>query len=59
MFKIFSTDICWINIKWGILEGNFTPVLYIGRKVHKVKHTVNSETLIDIMIAENILKESL
>ena len=18
MFKIFSTDICWINIKWGI-----------------------------------------
>jgi hypothetical protein len=35
MFKIFSTDICWINIKWGILEGNFTPVPYIGRKVPK------------------------
>jgi hypothetical protein len=35
MFKIFRTDICWINIKWGILEGNFTPVLYIGRKVPK------------------------
>jgi hypothetical protein len=33
-FKIFSTDICWINIKWGFLEGNFTPVPYIGRKVH-------------------------
>ena len=31
MFKIFSTDICLINN----LEVNFTPVLYIGRKVPK------------------------
>jgi hypothetical protein len=23
------------NIKWGILEGNFTPGAYIGRKVPK------------------------
>jgi hypothetical protein len=35
MFKIFSKDIFWINIKWGILEGKFMPVPYIGRKVPK------------------------
>ena len=25
MFKIFSTDICWINIKWGIWRVIFRP----------------------------------
>ena len=35
MFKIFSTDIFLNKYKMGHLEGNFTPVLYIGRKVPK------------------------
>ena len=25
MFKIFSTDICWINIKWRVLRGILRP----------------------------------
>jgi hypothetical protein len=35
MFKIFSTDNMLNKYKMGHLEGNFTPVLYIGRKVPK------------------------
>ena len=34
MFKIFSTDLL-NKYKMGHLEGNFTPVLYMGRKVPK------------------------
>ena len=35
MFKIFSTVIVEQIYKIGHLEGNFTPVLYMGRKVPK------------------------
>ena len=35
MLKIFSTEYLLNKYKMGHLEGNFTPVLYIGRKVPK------------------------
>ena len=37
MFKIYSTDLL-NKYKMGHPEANFTPVLYIGRKVPKGKN---------------------
>ena len=37
MFKIFSTDICWINIKWGIKRVILRPSYIWDARFLKVK----------------------
>ena len=37
MFKIFSTDICWINIKWGIQRVILRPSYIQDARFLKVK----------------------
>ena len=41
MFKIFSTDICWINIKWGIWRVILRPSYIWDARFLKVKRLMN------------------
>ena len=40
MFKIFSTDICWMNIKWGILRIILRPSYIWDARFLKVKYCI-------------------
>jgi hypothetical protein len=33
--KKFGMYICWPNLQNAVVEGNVTPVLYVGRTAHK------------------------
>ena len=42
MFKIFSTDICWINIKWGIWRVILRPSYIWDARFLKVKGDIRA-----------------